>query len=279
MMHKRLVPFQHRFDYRVFSLWLDMDRLEETAGGLRSLSLNRFNLFSFHDVDHGARDGSSVQMWLRDMLDGWSLLPAKAKIMAQCYPRLFGYVFNPLTVFYVYDLADPERPSLSTIVYEVKNTFGDQHCYVIPVDDNQRDRGIVTQQADKGLYVSPFLPLAGHYRFRMNRPGETLSQLIRQSGATTGEHREQLIASFNAKRHALTDANLLKAMATHPLMTAKVMAGIHWEALKIWRKGAKFHSRPKPPALPATLIRPATQSSGHPVIQDTDLPSSVVAAE
>ena len=258
VLHKRLVPFQHKFNYRVFSLWLDMARLEETAKAIPSFSYNRFNIFSYHDRDHGPRDGSSVLTWLRTLLADNQLLPDQHRIMAQCYPRLFGYVFNPLSVYYVYDLADPEQPVLSTLIYEVKNTFGDQHCYVIPVSDNQRGAPFVTQSADKGLYVSPFLPLAGHYRFRMNAPGQRLTQLIRQSGKITGEQTEQMIATFTAERAPLTQSRLLRALITHPLMTIKVMVGIHWEALKLWRRGAKFHSRPTPPATMATVI-----NSGH----------------
>ena len=254
VMHKRFVPFQHKFNYRVFSLWLDLERLSETTKAIPSLSHNRFNIFSYHDRDHGPRDGSSVLTWLRELLDEHDLLPTQHRIMAQCYPRLFGYVFNPLSVYYVYDLKDAERPVLSTLVYEVKNTFGDQHCYVIPVSDNQRGAALVTQSADKGLYVSPFLPLAGHYRFRMNAPGKRLTQLIRQSGAITGEVTEQMIATFTAERKPLTQSRLLLALITHPLMTAKVMAGIHWEALKLWRKGATFHSRPAPPETQATVV-------------------------
>jgi uncharacterized protein len=248
VMHKRLTPFTHRFSYRVFSLWLDLDRLEETASRLRLFSHNRFNLLSFHDRDHGPRDGTPVRDWLHVLLSDWKLLPAAPRIMAQCYPRLLGHVFNPISVYYVYETAaEPAR--LTSIVYEVKNTFGDQHCYVIPVRQEQQHAALITQQADKGLYVSPFLPLAGHYRFRLNRPGQYLSQLIRQSGAAG----EQLVATFTAERQALTDRNILRMVAQHPLMTLKVVAGIHWEALKLWRKGASFHHRPPAPAAPATL--------------------------
>jgi uncharacterized protein len=254
VMHKRLVPFQHRFDYRVFSLWLDLDRIAETAEGIRVFSYNRFNIVSFNDADHGPRDGTSVRDWIRRLLADHNLLPDECRIMVQCYPRLFGYVFNPLSVFYIYDLTDAQSPVLSTIIYEVKNTFGDQHCYVIPIAKEQKGQQIITQSAQKGLYVSPFLPIEGHYRFRLNQPGQRLTQLIRQSGAITGTETEQMIALFTAGRQRLTDGRLLQALMTHPLMTLKVMAGIHWEALKLWRKGAKFHSRPAPPAKPATLV-------------------------
>ena len=254
VMHRRLAGFHHRFDYRVFSLWLDLDRLDETAGGLRWFSHNRVNLLSFHDRDHGPRDGSPLADWLRHLLSGWHRLPASSRIMLQCYPRLWGFVFNPLSVYYVYDLDDcAPAPALATIIYEVKNTFGEQHCYVVPVAPDQRHGGLITQAADKAFYVSPFLPLAGHYRFRLNRPGGRLNQLIRQSGASG----EQLTALFDAGRRPLDDAGLLSAVVTHPLMTLKVVGGIHWEALKIWRRGAKFHHRPSPPPPPASLILPA----------------------
>ena len=121
---------------------------------------------------------------------------------------------------------------------------------------SQRIEGLPAQSAEKNLYVSPFLPLAGSYRFRLNQPGRRLSQLIRQSGAVTGTETEQMIALFTAERQPLSDHSLLAALVSHPLMTLKVMAGIHWEALKLWRKGAKFHHRPAPPTQASTLVLP-----------------------
>ncbi len=250
VMHERLLPFRHKFNYRVFSLLLDIDRLPEIAGGSRLLRHNRFGLISFHDRDHGPRDGTPLRPWVEAALAQNGLQDAAARIRIFCFPRLFGYVFNPLSVFFCYD--DEER--LRAVLYEVKNTFGDQHGYLIEVPRHSGNDTAIEHSATKQFHVSPFLPLEGQYRFRLLPPGEKVGISITQlspSGAV------QLVATQTGRRETLTDHSLLRAFIRHPLMTVKVMAGIHWEALQLWRKGAAFFRWTEPPRDAVSTGRPA----------------------
>ena len=238
VMHHRLRPFRHRFTYRVFSIWLDIDRIADAASRLRLFSHNRFNLFSFHDKDHGRRDGAPLRPWVEDLLARNGIELAGGRISILCYPRILGYVFNPLSVFFCHD-ADGQ---LRAIVYEVKNTFGDQHCYVLPlsVGANQSQ---VRQSCTKRFYVSPFIGMQADYRFLIRPPADDLSIVIRQSVPEGA----QLIAALTGRRVCLRDAILLKAFCQYPLMTIKIISAIHWEALWIWLKGAKYYGRPPAP--------------------------------
>jgi DUF1365 family protein len=250
VMHERRLPFRHKFNYRVFSLLLDIDRLPEITAASRLLHYNRFGLFSFHDRDHGPRDGTALRPWVEAALARDGLQDAAARIRIFCFPRLFGYVFNPLSVFFCYDAED----RLRAVLYEVKNTFGDQHGYLVEVPLQGNAEPVIEQSATKQFHVSPFLPLEGQYRFRLQPPGEKIGITITQlspSGAV------QLVAAQTGRHEALNDHSLLKAFIRHPLMTVKVMAGIHWEALQLWRKGAAFFRWTKPPREAVSTGRPA----------------------
>jgi DUF1365 family protein len=229
VLHKRLRPFRHRFVYRVFSLLLDLDNLPTQ---LRCFAHNRFGLMSLYDKDHGARDGSPLRPWVEQHLRAGGYDPAGWRILLACYPRLWGYVFNPLSVYYCYNTAG----ALSVILYEVKNTFGDQHGYLLKADD--------TKGCAKAFYVSPFIDPQAHYKFKFTAPGAELLQHIQESDA----NGPLLIATYQAQGKPLTDRAAVWAILTHPLMTLKVFAAIHWEALRLWLKGAKFHRRYEPPA-------------------------------
>lgn len=238
VMHHRLRPFRHRFAYRVFSIWLDIDRIADKASELRLFSHNRFNLFSFHDRDHGRRDGASLRPWVENLLADHDIDLEGGRISILCYPRILGYVFNPLSVFFCHDAAD----RLCAIVYEVKNTFGEQHCYVLPLPVGANEAQ-VRQSCTKRFYVSPFIGMEADYRFLIRPPAEDLSIVIRQSVP----EGPQLIAAMTGRRADLSDATLLKAFCQYPLMTLKIFSAIHWEALWIWLKGARYYGRPPAP--------------------------------
>lgn len=239
VMHRRLIPFGHRFAYRVFSLWLDLDEVPALAARLRWFAHNRFNLFSFHDRDHGRRDGSALRPWIEGLLSAHGIDLAGGRISLLCFPRVLGYVFNPLTIFFCWDAGG----ALRAIIYEVKNTFGEQHCYVLPVEPHHRRFQPILQRCDKQFHVSPFIGMSATYRFRLVEPGEKLSILIRQATPAG----ELLVATQTARRAPLDDAGLIKAFLGHPLVTLKVICGIHWEALRLWLKGARYHTKPAPP--------------------------------
>lgn len=246
VMHARLRPFRHRFAYGVFSMLVDLDTLPDLAGRSRLFGYNAPGLFSFFDADHGARDGSPARDWVRGHLAQAGLASAGARIYALCFPRVLGYVFNPITVYFCYD----SQARLAALLYEVKNTFGDQHGYLIAVDGAHVQGRPVVQRAAKRFHVSPFIDMAKLYRFRIDAPEEKLALLIREDAADG----ELLVASQTARRVAWSDRNLLRAFVRYPLLTLKVMGAIHWEALRLWLKGAKYHPRPPPPAIQVETV-------------------------
>lgn len=237
VLHRRLKPMRHRLDYRVFSILVDIDRIADIAAGSRLLAHNRFGIVGFHDRDHGPRDGSPLRPWIEGHLAARGIDLAGGPIRLLCFPRLFGYVFNPLSVWFCWH----RDGRLKAVLYEVSNTFGEHHGYLLPVEGGANP---IVQSTDKCFYVSPFIEMDCRYRFRLKVPGERLSILIRQEDAAGDEI---LIAAQTGRRRALDDRGLARALAGHPLMTLKVIAGIHWEALKLLLKGARFHKRPAPP--------------------------------
>jgi len=252
VMHMRLRPFRHQFRYRVFALLLDIDRLEEICGRLWLLRLGRFGLLSFHRRDHGARDGAALRPWVEARL-AEAGRPRPSQIWLLSFPRILGYVFNPLSIYFCTDRAG----RLESVIYEVKNTFGDQHPYVL--DAAAEADGAVRHGTPKAFFVSPFLDLDHVYRFTLRAPEERLAVRIRQGNA----EGDWLIATQTGRRRPLSDGALLAQWLGHPLMTVKVIAAIHWQALRLWLKGARFRryrgpypsaDPPEPRAAPARVV-------------------------
>jgi len=249
IMHHRLRPFRHRFTARVASLYVDIDTLPELGRRLRLFSHNRFNVFALHDRDHGPRDGSPLRPWAEAHLAQAGIDLDGGPIRLLCFPRMWGYVFNPLSVWFCHH----RDGGLRAVLYAVSNTFGEHHTYLIPAGEPDAAAPL-RQGCAKRFHVSPFLPLAGSYAFRIHEPGERLRLAIRyQVGG-----RDTLIATQTGRRRPLDDRALLGVLARTPAMTAKVTTAIHWQALRLWRKGATFHRRPAPPAQPVTVNDPRT---------------------
>lgn len=237
VMHQRWQPKAYRFVYRVFSLLLDIDRLDVLAGRLRLFSVGRFNLLSFYPGDHGPRDGSSLRAWAEQLLAARGIRLGGGRIRLLCFPRVLGHGFNPLSVWYC-EHADGE---LRAIICEVRNTFGEKHHYIL--DNGGRSLDLAqTWEAQKRLHVSPFLPLELDYRFQLTVPGEQLRVLIDEYAGT----QRILAATLLLRRRPLNDAALLGQCLAIPFLTLKVIAMIHWQAVKLWLRGFRFH--PKPPA-------------------------------
>jgi uncharacterized protein len=263
VMHARLKPVAHRFSYEVFSLLVDLGRLKDADAASAAFSVGRFNLLSFHERDHGPRDGSSLQDHVRRIVAAAGVEPPDGRVLLLCYPRMLGFAFNPLAVYFAYR-ADGD---LAAIVYEVRNTFGQNHTYVCPVEDGQIGPAGVRQERRKLFYVSPFNGMEMRYRFRVLPPGERVALRILESDA----EGPLLAAAFHGGRSALTTASILRALARVPLLTLKVVGGIHWEALRLWAKGMRL--TPRPPAPPAVSIAdgvyaksPAGSASAHETI-------------
>jgi hypothetical protein len=238
VVHQRFAPKPHRLNYHIFQVLLDLDRVDEDLKRTRLLSRNRFNLFGFYDRDHGP-DQADKTGSLRDrmvaMLKGRDAWAEGDRVFLLTMPRVLGFVFNPISLYFI--VAPDNR--VRTVVYEVNNTFGDRHSYVMPVEDRGRT---IHQHSGKKLHVSPFMETKGHsYDFDLIAPAETFALKI---DLKKGEQR-MLFAGFTAQREALTDKALWCLFLGLPLMTLKVVAGIHWEALKIALKGIGL--KPKPP--------------------------------
>jgi uncharacterized protein len=241
--HLRLKPRQHSLAYRIYSLLLDLDELDALDKRLKFFSVDGFNLFSFRRKDRGDRTGRDLRGQVEDAMRLCGLEPDGGRIMLLTMPRLLGWAFNPLSIFFCYR-ADG---ALAAILWEVDNTFGQRHAYIIPVLTEAS--GEIEQSCDKAFYVSPFMEMDLKYRFRVTPPEDRLSVKIDVSDA----EGLVLTARHMAKRTELTDAALLKAFFTIPLLTLRVVGGIHWEALKIWLKGVRLRKRPAPPAEPVSV--------------------------
>src|SRR5713101_2236723 len=216
VMHARLKPIGHRFSYRVMSLMVDLDRLDAADRQSRLFGVNRAALYSFNEADHGERDGSALRIYAQRCAAEHGIDLTGGRGLLLCYPRLLGYTFNPLSTYFCYR-ADGE---LALMIYEVRNTFGDIHAYVLPVKPGESSDAGVRQAQEKLFYVSPFIGMAMRYHFRVSPPGDSVKLRILET-----DHDGPLVAA------------------------------IHWEALRLWLKGARLVPRPNTaPARPANTV-------------------------
>jgi len=238
VMHARLKPIGHRFSYRVMSLLIDLDRLDEADRLSPLFGVDRAALYSFRQSDHGPRDGSALRGYAERCAAAQGVDLTGGRVLLLCYPRLLGYTFNPLSAYFCYAAGG----ELALIIYEVRNTFGDIHAYVLPVRPGERSAAGIRQQQDKLFYVSPFIEMAMRYHFRVSPPGDDVKLRILE----TDRDGPLLAATFHGRREALSTAALLRSFLSLPLVTLKIMAAIHWEALWLWIKGARLVPRPPP---------------------------------
>jgi DUF1365 family protein len=257
VMHARLKPIGHRFSYRVMSLLSDLDRLGEADRLSPLFGVNRGALYSFSEADHGARDGSSLRRYAQRCAAERGIDLTGGRVLLLCYPRLLGYTFNPLSVYFCYRASG----ELALVIYEVRNTFGDIHAYVLPVQRGEVSDAGIRQSQDKLFYVSPFVEMAMRYHFRVVPPGERVKLRILE----TDREGPLLAATFNGRRRALGTAGLLRAFFALPLVTLKIMAAIHWQALRLWLKGARLVPRPSA-AGNTGLATPASSDYSSPVL-------------
>src|SRR5207302_3996141 len=198
--------------------------------------VNRAALYSFREADHGKRDGSPLRDYAQRRADEHGIDLTGGRVLLLCYRRLLGFSFNPLSVYFCYRRSG----ELALMIYEVRNTFGDIHPYVLPIRPGEISAAGVRQQQEKLFYVSPFIEMAMRYHFRIVPPGECVKLRILE----TDREGPLLSATFNGRRHALTTASLLRSFLALPLVTLKIVAAIHWEALRLWLKGARPVPRP-----------------------------------
>jgi DUF1365 family protein len=242
VVHRRRAPRAHAFSYRVFALALDLDEIDAVAGRLRLFARGRGGLFSFHDGDVGRPGPEPIAMRTRSLLAEAGLGRFASRIELLTYPRLFGYVFNPLSVYFCHD--DDGR--LGAVLYEVTNTFQERKCYVIPLDPGEPTAcdGPLRHACAKEMYVSPFTDAQGTYSFHLRPPGEAVTVGV----ALRSDGKPVLDTCFHATRRPLTDRTLAMLAFGYPLMTLKVTVAIHLEAVQLWAKGVPVvarHSSPK----------------------------------
>jgi len=242
VMHRRLRPKLHQLSYRIFALLLDIDRVDQVAARLRLFSVGRFNLLSFRNADHGDGSDTPLRQQAEAML-ARAGIGRPERIVLFAMPRLLGFAFNPLSLWFCYGAGG----LLSAVIYEVHNTFGERHFYVAPASGEAIER----HSAAKAFHVSPFLPMDLDYRFRLRAPGDLLLLGIEVRDAVG----PKLVAVQRMERHALTDGAIVKAALEMPLMTAKVVGGILWEAAKLWLKGIKVYRHPGKRIAHVTLAR------------------------
>ncbi len=245
VLHKRVRTKQHKLTYRVYSLLFDLDELELLNKALHLFGYNRWAPIAFFDKDHGEKSGLSALAWVKKRLKEAKIQINGLKVTLLCYPRVFGYVFNPISVYFCFD----KDGNLRAILYEVANTFKECHTYVFEL--NVSDKLKITHSCKKKLYVSPFIKLDTQYHFSVTPPRERFNLSIRQED----RNGPILFANFSAKRLPLTDLNLVCCLLKIPFMTVKVILGIHWEALILWLKGL--------PVIRHTASNPSIQNSNY----------------
>lgn len=240
VMHQRHIAPLYRFVYRVFYVLVDVDRLDELHARHRFFSRNRFNLLSLHDRDHG--DGRGLRIWAERILKAGGIDLHGGRIRLLAMPRVLGMAFNPISLWY----CDDRKGIPRAVIAEVNNTFGEKHSYLLTSGLASGAGPFSYEQVyekDKVFHVSPFLPVAGQYQFRLTPPGASLACGIfeRRDGARVVD------ATLTAQALELTDGAMLKQVLRLPWQMLKVVLGIHWEALKIWLRGGRFHPSPAPP--------------------------------
>ena len=240
--HRRIRPRRHYLRYRAFWMLIDLDELSELDRRLRLFSHNRFNLVSFHDADHGDTSGRPLRPQIEQSLrtEGIATPPSAIKLLTM--PRIFGYVFNPLSIYLCY----ADAGTLQAVLYEVRNTFGERHTYVLPA----RDPGdVIEQQCSKTFYVSPFLEMDLIYRFRLVLRDERICVGVNASD----ERGPQLTAALIGSARAFSDRTLFRLLLSYPFLTLKVILAIHWQAALMVLKGFRLKARP-------SLLRPPAQA-------------------
>jgi len=225
--------------YRCYWLLLDLDELAGLPRQLRLFSHNRWNLFSLFDRDHGDCSGRPLKAYVEALLAAAGLPVNGGAIRLLTMPRMLGYAFNPISIYFCH----ARNGALTAVLYEVRNTFGQRHSYLIPAEAGSS--GPIIQHCRKAFYVSPFMDMDLDYEFRVAAPADSITVTIRAGNATG----PVLTAALAARPSSLTDRALAALLFTHPLLTLKVIAAIHYEAAWLLLKGIGLRTRPAPPAL------------------------------
>lgn len=250
VFHKRFKPKIHNLNYSVFSFLISLNEIDELDQNLKLFSYNKFNIFSFWDKDYGEKKDCNLNSYIKKILKKSGIDIQGGRIMLLCYPRLWGYVFNPLNVYYCYN----NYNNIVAIIYEVSNTFKQSHSYIIKNNHINKKDYLIAQSCKKRFFVSPFMEMSTKYNFEIKPPGKSISVLITQKD----DEGILLKAKFLGKSKKLNDLTLFYLLIKYPFMTLKVIMGIHWEALKLWCKGLNLVKRPPAPKKAFTFVSSET---------------------
>jgi len=252
IMHRRHVAPRYRFVYRIFTVLFDIDQLGALHRSRRWFSHNRFNLMSLHDQDHGNREPGELRRWAEASCRSQGIELAGGRIRLLAQPRLLGWAFNPVSFWY----CEHADGTLRAVIAEVRNTFGERHSYLLSsasVGDGSASAGLPLPygellEKEKCFHVSPLFDLKGRYFFTFDEPGEKLAVRLNE----TREGAPLIDTAMGGQARAFSDAQILRQVVAMPVQALKVLAAIHWQALKIWLRGARFHKKPDPPSAKLT---------------------------
>jgi DUF1365 family protein len=222
----RQSPAAHRFVYPLFFVALPLSQLPDA--GNRWFGIERARPLSLRFRDHGAHDGSPLLPWIRQLLADEGIATADGEVVLQAFPRLFGFVFNPVSFWFCHD----RTGALRAVLAEVRNTFGDRHNYLVAHPDQRPILAADTLTARKIFHVSPFFPVAGEYRFRFDMDPQRRRVML-----DYWLDGERVLATALQGAPQTLDAAAVR----------RALLRIHWQALRLWWKRAVFHSRPQPP--------------------------------
>lgn len=236
--HRRDEPFVHAFRYRIFQVYLDLGELDRVFAGRWFWSTSRTALAQFRRSDHFGDPSQPLDRAVRDLVEARTGKRPGGPIRLLTNLRYFGYVINPISIYYCFD--EPgER--VEAVVAEVTNTpWGERHCYVL-ADPVRDPRTAEPLWSEKALHVSPFLPMEMRYRWRISDPGEKLSLAIENHAGG----RRPFHAAISLSRRSISGWQLSRVLLRYPLITARIAGGIHWQAARLWWKGAPFHAHPE----------------------------------
>ena len=251
VMHRRHVAPLYRFVYKIFSVLFDIDQLDALHQRHRLFSHNHFNVLSFHDADHGRGQVGGLRRWAEEICatQGIALAGGRIRLLAQ--PRMFGWAFNPVSFWY----CEHADGTLRAVIAEVRNTFGEKHSYLLSSASQHEGASAglplpyaVVLEKEKCFHVSPLFDLVGRYHFKFGEPGDKLVVQLNE----TREGISLIDTAMAGQAKPFSDAEILRQVVRMPVQALKVLIGIHWQALKIWSRGARFHKKPKPPSAEVT---------------------------
>ena len=245
VLHNRIKPKKHKLKYNVFCLFIDLEELPLLQEKIFGFGHNSISLMSFFDKDYGSINNMPLKPWIKKLINNNGINTPVGKIKLLCYPRILGYIFNPICNYFCYD----DKGVLIAIIHEVSNTFGEKHFYFCKVENKLKN--FIRHEAKKCFYVSPFIKMNMDYSFKVKAPTDRIEISINE----TDKNGPLLFASFSGKNKKLNKWTILRLFFFYPFMTIKVIAGIHWEALKIWGKGIPLVKKPPPPTNLVTLTK------------------------